>query len=215
MTSETATLPRTDPWYAGVTRYQWLVLAIASAGRVVDVFAGQIFNITRTALLADVLNVPPTDPAIRFWGDVLLGVFLIGGAVGGVLFGSLADRWGRGITMILTILTYAIFSGLTYFATELWHVAVLRGLVAVGVGGEWAVAAALVAEVFPERARAHASGIFHATSVIGTWLATGAGLMVGTNWQLAYQIGVLPAALVVVVRSCVSEPRRWQQARTE
>ena len=87
---------------------------------------------------------------------------------------SLADRFGRKPTMALTILFYSVFSGLTYFATELWHVAVLRFLVALGVGGEWAVAAALVAEVFPPRARARASGIFHATSVARD-VARGAG----------------------------------------
>ena len=79
----------------------------------------------------------------------------------------------------------------------------LRFLVAFGVGGEWAVAAALVAEVFPQRARAHAAGIFHATSVLGTWLAALAGLMVGAGWRYAYLIGVVPALLVLWVRSGV------------
>ena len=79
-------------------------------------------------------------------------MFLVGGTVGGVLFGSLADRFGRKSMMSATILVYSVFSGLTYFATTLWHVAVLRFFVAMGVGGEWAVAAALIAEVFPAAA---------------------------------------------------------------
>src|SRR5207249_4576870 len=148
----------------------------------------------------------------RRWGDRLLAAFLLGGTVGGVLFGSLADRVGRKPTMAVTILFYSVFSGLTYFATELWHVAALRFLVALGVGGEWAVAAALVAEVFPPRARAHASGIFHATSVFGTWLAALAGLAVGANWRNAYLIGVGPALLVLAVRIVVREPERWERA---
>ena len=69
--------------------------------------------------------------------------------------------------MALTILFYSVFSGCTYFATELWHVGALRFLVAMGVGGEWAVGAALVAEVFPKHARERAGGIFHAASVGG------------------------------------------------
>src|SRR5205085_2325852 len=127
--------------------------------------------------------------AVERWKDRMLAVFLVGGTVGGIAFGSLADRIGRKPTMALTILFYSVFSGLTYFATELWEVAVLRFLVALGVGGEWAVAAALVAEVFPNTARAHASGIFHATSVLGTWLAALAGLAVGAEWRYAYVVG--------------------------
>src|SRR5437867_8125728 len=114
--------------------------------------------------------------------------------------------------MAITILMYSIFSGLTFFAQTLWQVGALRFLVAMGVGGEWAVAASLVAEVFPAKARAHASGIFHATSVIGTWAATFAGLAVGANWRYSYLIGVVPALLVVVVVANVNEPESWRRA---
>jgi MFS family permease len=207
--------PADSPWYAGVTRYQWLVLVIASAGWVFDAFEGQLFNITRIHLLADVLGVPSNSPEVKRWGDILLAVFLVGGTAGGVVFGMLADRFGRQPIMAVTILFYSVFSGLTYFATEVWHVAVLRFLVALGVGGEWAVAAALVAEVFPARARAHASGIFHATSVLGIWLAALAALAVGSQWRHAYLIGILPALLVLWVRASIREPDRWQQAAAQ
>lgn len=200
------------PWYHEVTRYQWLVLAIASAGWVFDVYEGQIFNITRHQMLTDIL--PPgeldVEANVRWYGDLFLAIFLIGGTVGGLLAGTMADRFGRRPVMIATILMYSLFSGLTFFASELWHMAVLRFLVAIGVGGEWAVAAALVAEVFPPKARAQASGIFHSTSVLGTWLAALAALAVGTNWQYAYLVGILPALLIVWVRSSVQEPERWQ-----
>src|SRR5262245_50754542 len=132
--------PETLPWYRGITGYQWLVLLLASAGWVFDVYEGQIFNITSEQLLKDI-RPPGSRPGdVRFYGDVFLGVFLVGGAAGGVLFGSLADRWGRRPTLLATILVYSVFSGLTFFARELWQVGVLRFLVAAGVGGEWAVA---------------------------------------------------------------------------
>jgi len=211
-TSQTQPRAQSGPWYSGITRYEWLVLVIASAGWVFDTFEGQLFNITRGQLLADLLRVGPGDPLIRYYGDVFLGIFLVGGTVGGLLFGSLADRYGRRPIMIATILMYSIFSGLTYFADTLWQVGVLRFLVAMGVGGEWAVAAALVAEVFPSKARAHASGIFHATSVLGTWLAALTGMAVGAHWRYAYLLGILPALLVVWVRVSVREPTRWRAA---
>lgn len=206
--------PASSRWYAGVTRYQWLVLAVASAGWVFDAFEGQLFNLTRGDMLPELLGVPGDSPEVKRWGDQLIGVFLLGGTVGGVLFGSLADRIGRRPTMALTILFYSIFSGLTYFATGLREVAVLRFLVALGVGGEWAVGAALVAEVFPPKARAHASGTFHATSVFGTLLAAVAAILVGSQWRYAYLVGVLPAILVLWVRVSVKEPERWEAART-
>lgn len=203
-------------WYSGVTRYQWLVLVIASAGWMFDAFEGQVFNITRGQMLADLMGSESSTERVRMWGDTFLAIFLLGGTVGGIAFGSLADRYGRKPTLAFTILFYSIFSGLTYFATELWHVAVLRFLVALGVGGEWAVGATLVAEVFPPRARARASGIFHATSVLGTWLAAAAGLAVGSQWRYAYILGLLPALLVLWVRSSIHEPERWSAvARAE
>jgi len=199
-------------WYRNVSPYQWLILAIASAGWIFDVYEGQIFNLTRNQLLSSVLHLPGNDSLIQRYGDISLAWFLLGGTAGGLLFGSLADRWGRKPTMAITILTYSVFSGLTFFAQAYWHVAVLRFLVAMGVGGEWAVAASLVAEVFPAQARAHASGIFHATSVLGTYAATFAGVTVGAHWRNAYLIGIIPALLVGGVMVWVKEPESWKRA---
>ena len=148
-----------SPWYSGVTSYQWLVLIVASLGWVFDAFEGQIYNLTRADMLPDLLQVKADDPQVKLWGERFLGIFLLGGTFGGLLFSSLADKWGRNPVMALTILFYSIFSGITAFATEIWQVGALRFLVAMGVGGEWAVGAALVAEVFPKEARERAGGI--------------------------------------------------------
>ena len=207
------TEPNDGPWYAGVTRYQWLVLTVASLGWVFDAFEGQIYNITRNDMLPDLLGVAADDPLVKLWGERFLGVFLIGGTLGGWVFSSLADRWGRNPVMALTILFYSLFSGLTAFAGEIWQVGVLRFFVAMGVGGEWAVGAALVSEVFPKRARERAGGIFHATSVAGLWMAAAAGLAVGSQWRYAYLLGVVPAILVFWVRMSIREPESWQQAK--
>ncbi len=90
-------------WYQGVSRYQWLVVVIASAGWIFDAFEGQLFNVSRGQMLADILHVAPEHPEVRRWGDIFLGAFLVGGSFGGILFGWMGDRWGRQPTMIVTI----------------------------------------------------------------------------------------------------------------
>src|ERR1051325_6590923 len=204
-------LSATPRWYHGVTAYQWLILAIASAGWIFDAYEGQIFNLTSSYLLDEIAH-GATVKQINAYRDMFLGVFLLGGTAGGLLFGSMADRWGRKPTMALTILMYSLFSGLTYFAHSLTQGGLLRFFVAMGVGGEWAVAASLVAEVFPEQARAQASGIFHATSVFGTWMATLASMAVETRWRNAFLIGIIPALLVAWVMATVKEPESWKKA---
>jgi MFS family permease len=186
---------------------------VASLGWAFDAFEGQLFNLTRGAMLSEILGVDAGDGEVKKWGDVFLGIFLAGGTLGGLLFGSMGDKYGRKPVMVITILFYSVFSGLTYFATELWHVGVLRFLVAMGVGGEWAVAAALVAEVFPKHARTHAGGIFHATGVLGTFFAAITAIAIEDQWRIAYLVGVLPALLTLWVRASVKEPERWQQAK--
>src|SRR5438552_6388376 len=121
MTVLQPTSPPTAAWYSQVTRYQWLVLIIASAGWVFDAFEGQIFNLTRQDLLRDLLSAADAQKQ-KWWGDLFLAVFLLGGTVGGILFGNLADRFGRKPSMIASILFYSVFSALTFFATRLWHV---------------------------------------------------------------------------------------------
>lgn len=207
-------MPASSPkWHATVTRYQWLVLLVASLGWVFDAFEGQIYNLTRADMLPELLHVKADDPLVQVWGERFLGIFLLGGTFGGLLFSSLADKWGRNPVMALTILFYSVFSGITAFAGEIWQVGTLRFLVAMGVGGEWAVGAALVAEVFPKEARERAGGIFHATSVAGLWLAAAAGLWVGSQWRIAYMLGVIPALLVLWVRLSIKEPEAWKEAR--
>lgn len=198
-------------WYDGVTSAQWRVLAVASAGWVFDAYASQVFNVTRGSLLGQLLPASAGPDGVKFWGEVLLGLYLVGGAVGGTLFGSLADRIGRRPTMILTILTYTIFSGVTYFAHSVWQVAAFRFVVALGTAGAWAVGASLVAEVFSARSRAQAGAVFHATSNIGTWLASLTGMWVGTNWRLGYLTGLIPIVLVFWVGADATESPEWRE----
>ena len=213
-------LEKPQAWYSGISNYQWLVLTIASLGWVFDIFEGQIFVASMRDAMPALTGFGPDHPTVIKWNDFAFGSFLLGGAFGGVLFGMLSDRIGRSKTMILTILFYSVFTCITAFAQAPWHMVVLRFFVAMGVGGEWAVASAMVAEVMPKRSRAVMSSIFHASSVLGTLLAVVAGAYVVGNealgpnaWRWGFAIGVLPALLTLWVRWKLREPERWTQAR--
>jgi MFS family permease len=200
--------PDTQPWYSGITRYQWLVLVIAAAGWAFDQYEAQVFVITKDPMLNELAGA--TGAELNRWSDHLFAVFLMGSALGGLLAGSLADRFGRRPLMIATILIYSLFSGLTYFANTMWQLAAIRFFVAAGVGGEWAVAASLVAEVFPTRARTYAGGIFHASQILGFWSAALVGMATGDQWRYAYLVGALPALLTFFVLARIKEPEQWQ-----
>lgn len=210
-----------QPWYKEVTPYMWVVLAIASMGWLFDVFESQIFVASMQEAIPS-LEPNATAEAIRLFNNIALGAFLLGGAMGGVGFGMLSDRIGRVRTLTITILFYALFAGLSAFTQSWWQFVVLRFLVGLGTGGEWAVGTALVAEVVTERARSRLLGVFHASSVFGTYLAVAAGLFIlanpdlgfpWANWRLGFAVGVVPALLVVAVRLMVREPQGWMQAK--
>lgn len=205
------------PWYANVTRYQWLVLLIASLGWIFDVFEGQIFSATRNSALNELLGAAATPELIAYYNKLALAAFLVGGAAGGIGFGVLSDRIGRVRTMMLTIIMYSCFTCLTAFARTADQVVLLRLLVSMGVGGEWAVASAMVAEVFPKEARAWSLGIFHASSIFGLYAAVAAGTWVGGHpslgWRWCYAVGLLPALLTIWIYASLREPEAWLEAR--
>ena len=149
---------RTGSWHEGVTAAQWVVLAAASAGWVFDVYEGQLFTIFKTPMLNELLG--GDKAAVSRHADIAFACFLVGGAVGGLAFGVLADRIGRVKVMSWTILAYSIFSALTFFARSAYEIEALRFLVVLGTGGEWAVAAVLVAETFPARREPSPRGSF-------------------------------------------------------
>lgn len=202
-----------EAWYTGITRYQWLVLTIASLGWIFDVFEGQVFVASMNEAMPKLLPITATAGDKTFYNNIALAAFLAGGALGGVIFGALGDRIGRAKTMVITILMYSLFTFLTAFSQNAWQIIVLRFLVALGVGGEWAVASAMVAEVFPTKARAWSGAIFHGSSTFGAYLAVAAGEFIVNNdalgWRWGFAIGALPALLTLWIRWSVKEPETW------
>jgi MFS family permease len=229
-----------EKWYTGISRYQWLVLTIASLGWIFDVFEGQIFVASMREAMPSLVPDSTSAGQIALYNNIALASFLLGGALGGIFFGMLSDRIGRKRTMTLTIIFYSLFTCVSAFSQQWWHLAGLRFFVAMGVGGEWAVASTLVAEVFPKKARAHVGGIFHASSVLGSYLAVAAGtFLIGNTavhtwaassemhwvssfmdplslpWRLGFALGVLPALLIIWIRKSLREPDSWIAARQQ
>src|SRR5512147_682753 len=158
-------------WRSGVTQYQWLVLFVAWLGWVFDAMDATIYALVLHPALHDLLSVPAggtvSPEAIGWYGGIIFSIFLAGWAVGGILFGILADRFGRTRTLVFTILIYAAFTGLAALSSDWWHLAIYRFLTALGIGGEWAAGAALVAEVWPENQRSRAAGLLQSAWAAG------------------------------------------------
>jgi MFS family permease len=207
-------------WYQGVPRYAWLVLTIAALGWLFDTMDGNLFNLVAQRSIRELLegSVPEAQlqAAVNSWRGGITSVFLLGWAAGGFIFGILGDRLGRTRTLIITILIYALFTGLCGFAQNVYQYALFRFLTALGVGGEFAAGVALVAEVFPDRSRPMALGTLQALSAIGNMLAAVIVFFVGDfNWRTVFFIGAFPALLVVWIRRSVREPEKWEHARDQ
>lgn len=168
------------------------------------------------------LSVLPAPERNNYLGRIATAVFLVGWATGGLLFGILGDKWGRAFTMVLTILIYSVFTGLSALSVSWIDYSAYRFLTGMGVGGEFAAGAALVAEVMPAKARPYALGLLQSLSALGNILGSVIARQIlpaenpmneFEDWRLLYVVGVLPALLIVVIRGRLKEPERWQAVK--
>ncbi len=216
MKMETAKGSSPGRWWKGVTGYQWLVLTMAWLGWVFDSMDSTLYAMVLQPALRDLLGSGSSTEGIEWYGGIIFSIFLVGWALGGVIFGVVADHIGRTRTMIFTILIYSIFTGLAALSQDWWHLALYRFLTALGIGGEWAAGATLVAETWPEDKRAKAAGILQSAWAAGFFLAALANLFLGTyGWRVIFLIGILPALVTLLIRTMVKEPERWHKAKAE
>jgi MFS family permease len=209
---------QTTSWRQGVTRYQWLVLFVAWLGWVFDSMDATIYALVLQPALHDLLHVPGGAPVtaeqIGRTGGLIFSVFLIGWALGGILFGMLADLCGRTKILVFTILIYAVFTGMAALSQTWWQLGLFRFLTALGIGGEWAAGAALVAEVWPESQRTRAAGLLQSAWAAGFLAAALITLALrGCGWRAVFLVGVAPAVVALFLRLWVKEPERWVQTR--
>jgi MFS family permease len=207
----------------GITRYQWLVLLAAWLGWGFDVFDALLFNYVAPNCIPALLHLPVGSPEARIatqhWTGVITSLLLLGWAVGGVLFGMISDRFGRMRTLMFTMLLFAVGTAACALATNLWMLAIFRVVASLGIGGEWAAGAAMVAEVMPERRRVEGGALLYTAAPFGLFLATFVNYLVAgvwfanqteQSWRYVFLFGLLPAAAAFLVRLFVQEPERWK-----
>ena len=224
-----------------VTAGAWLALAAALLGWMFDGFEQGIFPLVARPALIDLLGLSEDarvaadkdadasqrdaakrriDAQVGPWISGITAAFLVGAACGGWFFGWLGDRAGRVRAMVFSVLTYAVFTGLCGLAASPWHLAGLRFLSALGMGGEWSLGVALVMECWPHRKRPLLAGLIGASANVG-FILTGllltavqaGGLAVqGGGWRWVLGACVFPAFLTFFLRTFVPESEKWRAA---
>jgi len=203
------------PWYRLLNREQWRVLVASNLGWLFDGFEIYALFLTVGFALHQLLDVAQQAQVPRYAGYIL-ATTVFGWATGGVIGGIIADYIGRKRTMILAILAYSLTTGLSALAWDWVSFAVLRFLVGVAIGSEWATGASIVSELWPDHARGKGGGLLQCGAGLGGILASLVWLAVGeagpNAWRWMYLIGVLPALVTVWIRRGIPESPRWEAA---
>jgi MFS family permease len=214
------------PTVWGMNGYQWIVIFAAWLGWGFDVFDGLLFNFVAPNCVPTLLGIPIGTPEARAvtleWTGRLTALLLIGWAIGGVVFGRFADRFGRTRTLMITMLMYALGTSLCAIAPNIWTLAFFRLIASLGIGGEWAAGAAMVAETVPEKKRLEAGALLYTSAPVFIVLAGYVNKLIAqtwlphspaTSWRWVFACGLLPAAAALGVRLFVREPERWKAVR--
>jgi MFS family permease len=208
-------------WWHGMTSYHWFVFSMASLAWMLDCLDQQLFILARPAAMASLL--PPGEDPNKF-GGYATAIFVAGWATGGLIFGAVGDRIGRARTLMVTVLLYSLFTGLSAFSWNWESFAAFRFVTGLGVGGVFGLAVALIADALPDRSRAHALGTLQALSAVGNVTAGLIGMTVGKlvaqkiitpewSWKAMFLVGALPALLCVIIQLRLKEPEKWVKAR--
>ena len=197
-------------WRKEITAEQWKTLAAACSGWMLDAMDVMLYAFALTSIQQE-FSLSSAQAGL------VASVTLLASAIGGIVFGLLADRLGRARSLVLSILTYSIFTALTASAQSLTALLIWRSLVGIGLGGEWAAGSVLVAETWPAEHRGKAIGLMQSGWALGYILAAlFAALILPTlGWRALFVIGVFPALLSFWIRRHIAEPAIWVQSRTQ
>jgi MFS family permease len=193
-------------WPSGVTTAERRSLVAGGLGWMLDAMDVMLYSL----VLAHLMRELGMDKATA---GSLNSLTLVASAIGGLLFGYLADRVGRRRALMLSILAYSLASGACGLATSITQLALFRFLLGLGMGGEWATGAALIAETWRAEHRGKALGLMQSTWAIGEILAAGvvAVVLPRFGWRAVFFAGVLPALVVLWIRQGVAESSLWER----
>src|SRR5215469_12505692 len=201
------------PWYKSLTASQWRMLLAANLGWLFDGYETYALILTVGPAMHSLLD-PSQFKDISSYAGIVISITLLGWGVGGIIGGVLADYIGRRRTMIFAILAYSIMTGLTALSFDWISFAVLRFLVGIAIGSEWATGTSMLAELWPQHARGKGAGIMQCGLGIGFFLASLIWLFVSglgpDAWRYMFVIGILPALLTVWIRTSIDESQAWQ-----
>jgi MFS family permease len=197
---------------------QWKSGLAAWLGWTFDGLELHLYTLVAAPLVVQLLGVASAaDPAVKEKSAYIQAAFLVGWAVGGAFFGRLGDLLGRSRALALTVLTYALCTGLCALSQTWWQLMIFRFVAALGIGGEWAVGSSLLAETWPRAWRPWLAAILQSGVNLGILCAAGIVWLLSRlphppAERYVFLIGVLPALLVFWIRRHVPEPATWQQA---
>ena len=213
-------------WWQQLTWYHWFVLLVASFAWFFDCLDQRIFSLARNPALTALKSASATDKNVQDFGKVVTAFFLIGWGIGGMIFGAMGDRFGRTRMLTISILTYSVFTGLSFFSKTWWDFTLFRFLTGFGVGGVFGLAVALIAETVPSSARTQSLGLLQLLSAIGnitasfvlmgtTALEKKHVLSLGQGWRYMFLVGAAPALMVIFTGKFLHEPESWLRLKEE
>jgi MFS family permease len=205
----------TAPWYAALTRAQWKTLLASNLGWMFDGYETFALILVVGAALRELLD-PSQFAQIPGYAGTVISITLLGWGIGGIIGGILADYIGRRRTMIYAILAYSLMTGLSALAWDWVSFALLRFLVGIAIGSEWATGTSITAEVWPDHARGKGAGLMQCGLGIGFFLASFVWLFVSAfgpgAWRMMFLIGILPALFALWLRTGIPESAPWERA---
>src|ERR1700739_776473 len=187
----------------------------AWGGWTMDGMDSFIYSLVLVPALRELLprsGIEATTANVGLYGSLLFALFMVGWGTG-MIWGPVADRFGRVRTMMFSILSFSLFTLLAAFASGLWSLAVFRFLAGVGIGGEWGIGAALVSEAWPGERRPMCAPLMHTGYYIGFFLAAAANYFIGSRfgWRYMFAVGGIPAIFIAWIRKNVHETGRWDK----